>query len=122
MKSKRLSRRTALTFLSALPALAQSPSAPSQHVLEPLPPGTGATPAARREVPLDDLFAMSGDLIITEEENFGIVNGHLSVGINHRDVATVSGLFAPPFASSDFLFELRILGEKVRKALFAASM
>jgi hypothetical protein len=60
-----------------------------------------------------DLFAMQGDRIITDEENFGIINGLLTIGVNYRDVGTVKGLYAPPYASSDFLMELRLFGEKV---------
>jgi hypothetical protein len=56
---------------------------------------------------------MPGDRLITGEDHFGIINGRLSVGVNHRDVAALSGFFAPPWASSDLLIELRLFGEKV---------
>ena len=56
---------------------------------------------------------MPGDRLITGEDHFGIINGRLSVGVNHRDVAALSGFFAPPWASSDLLIEMRIFGEKV---------
>ena len=59
-----------------------------------------------------DLFAMQGDRIITEEDDFGIINGLLTMGVNYRDVGTLSGLFAPPYASSDFLLELRLFGRR----------
>ncbi|PYV09343.1 MAG: hypothetical protein DMG07_23465 [Acidobacteria bacterium] len=65
-----------------------------------------------------DLFAMQGDRIITEEDDFGIINGLLTMGVSYRDVGTLSGLFAPPYASSDFLLELRLFGEKVSTKRF----
>jgi hypothetical protein len=72
--------------------------------------------SAQEKTPLPkayDLLRMDGERIITEEEHFGIINGLVTVGINHRDVGTLNGLYAPPYASSDFNFELRFFGEKV---------
>jgi len=106
-----LSRRTVLALLGALPAVAQTPLGHSEQVPEPLPP---SAPTVHPGVNVHDLFAISGDQLITGEEHFGIINGHLSVGVNYQDVGILSGLFAPPYASSDFYFELRIFGEKVR--------
>src|SRR5690242_16008949 len=105
-----LSRRTALSLLSALPAAGRPPQ---QHepILEPLSPvSTASTP---RKPDIHDFFAMPGDRLITGEDHFGIINGRLSVGVNHRDVAALSGFFAPPWASSDLLIEMRLFGEKV---------
>ena len=65
------------------------------------------------QMDLLELFALDGSKNIMAEENFGIINGHITTRVNYRDVGTISGLFAPPFASSDFLLELRMFGEKV---------
>jgi hypothetical protein len=106
-----LSRRTALSLLGALPATGRPPQ---QHepLLEPLGPVSAATTPRKGDI--HDLFAMPGDRLITAEDHFGIINGRLSVGVNHGDVAALSGFFAPPWASSDLLIELRLFGEKVR--------
>jgi hypothetical protein len=63
---------------------------------------------------LSDLFAFDGAKNIRSEESFGIINGHVTVGVNYRDVGSVSGLYAPPYASSDFTIEMRLFGEKVQ--------
>lgn len=60
-----------------------------------------------------DPFKLNGDRNIVDEDDFGIVNGLLTIGINYRSLGCVSGLYAPPLASSDFLLELRLFGEKV---------
>lgn len=62
---------------------------------------------------LPELFALDGKRNLMKEEHFGIINGHISSGIHYRDIGTLSGLYAPPYASSDFLLELRLFGEKV---------
>ncbi|MBL7737395.1 MAG: hypothetical protein JNL51_18195 [Chitinophagaceae bacterium] len=58
-------------------------------------------------------FAIDGSRNILEEDDFGIINGHITARINYTDIATISGLYAPPYASSDFLMEIRFFGEKV---------
>lgn len=60
-----------------------------------------------------ELFALKGEKNIMNEEHFGIINGRITTRVNYRDVTTISGLFAPPYASSNFLLETRIFGEKV---------
>ncbi len=50
---------------------------------------------------------------IMEESHFGVVNGRISAGIPHRTVLAVRGLYAPPFASSDFALDVRLFGERV---------
>ena len=101
MKKNQISRRTVLALLGALPAVAQTSIGHGDQVPEPLRPSP-APPMGHPGVNFHDLFAISGDRLITDEEHFGILNGHLSVGVNYRDVAELSGLFAPPYASSDF--------------------
>ena len=60
-----------------------------------------------------DPFVFPGDRNIRDEEHFGIINGLITTGVNYRDVGSLGGLYAPPYASSDFLLELRLFGEKV---------
>jgi hypothetical protein len=107
-------RRTALKLIGALP-MAVSGTFPGRSET----PKGSAEPSALIEEKIPppkayDLLRMDGERIITEEEHFGIINGLVTAGINHRDVGTLNGLYAPPYASSDFNFELRLFGEKVR--------
>jgi hypothetical protein len=60
-----------------------------------------------------ELFSLDGSRNILDEDDFGIVNGRMTFRVNYQDVATISGLYAPPLASSDFLMEIRFFGEKV---------
>jgi hypothetical protein len=60
-----------------------------------------------------DLFAMDGDRCLIQEQDLGIINGWITANTLYRDVATLRGLYAPPFASNGFLLELRLAGEKV---------
>src|SRR5262245_46865125 len=105
-------RRAALQLIGALPVAVSVPlsaepeSTPQEGPQAPFAQEKALTPKAY------DMLRMDGDRIITEEEHFGIINGLVTVGINHSDVGTLSGLFAPPYASSDFHFELRLFGEK----------
>ncbi|HRN58015.1 MAG TPA: hypothetical protein PLL71_16260, partial [Agriterribacter sp.] len=61
-----------------------------------------------------ELFSLRGEKNIMAESNFGIANGHITAGVHYSDVGGVRGIFAPPFASSDFLLEFRAFGEKVK--------
>src|SRR5690606_16244966 len=61
-----------------------------------------------------ELFALDGKRNIMIEENFGIINGKITTRVHHGDIGTISGLFAPPYASSNFLLEPRLFGEKVQ--------
>ena len=61
-----------------------------------------------------DPLLFPGDRNILDEEHFGVINGLVTAGVNYRHVSSLSGLFSPPFASSDFMLELRLFGEKVR--------
>lgn len=60
-----------------------------------------------------DLFAIDEKANIMAEEHFGIINGMLTSGINYKDAASVSGLWSPPYVSSDFLLEVRLACEKI---------
>jgi len=59
------------------------------------------------------VFAMRGRDIITAEEHFGIKGFMLTCSVPHRDALSVRGLWAPPWASTDFLLEIRLDGEIV---------
>lgn len=60
-----------------------------------------------------ELFSITGDKCLIEEPDLGIVNDHLATNVTFRDVLSLRGLWAPPFAGSDFLLEIRLRGEKV---------
>ncbi len=60
-----------------------------------------------------DVFALQGENNIMDEEHFGIINGLATMGVNYKDVAALSGFWAPPFVSSDFLLEVKLFGENV---------
>ncbi len=59
------------------------------------------------------VFAMPGRGIITAEEHFGIKGFMLTCSVPYRDALSVRGLWAPPWASTDFLLEVRLDGEIV---------
>ena len=70
-------------------------------------------PTVAQEINPSELFALEGSRNIMKEQNFGIINGHATCRVNYHDVGTISSFFAPPYASSDFLMELRLFGEQV---------
>ena len=49
-----------------------------------------------------------------KEAHFGIVNGKLTSGIPYRDVFSMSGLWAPPYASSDFSLGVTLSDQPVK--------
>lgn len=65
------------------------------------------------EADLSTVFALAGDACITAEEHFGIKGFMLTASVPHRDALSVRGLWAPPYASTDFLLEVRLRGETV---------
>ena len=77
---------------------------------------TPGKPSARKATsPSESLrpFAMDGDAILLDEADLGIINGMLTTNITFRDALSFRGLYAPPYASSDFVLEGRVCGEKV---------
>lgn len=60
-----------------------------------------------------EMFALPGEINILEEPHFGIFNGRITTGINFKDVLSVAGLWAPPYASSDFRLEPLLFDEKI---------
>ncbi len=67
------------------------------------------------------VFSLDGKDNIVAEENFGIINGKVTTRVHYRDVGGVSGLFSPPYASSDFLLEIRLFGEQVATSTYTWS-
>ncbi|MGE5531067.1 MAG: MGH1-like glycoside hydrolase domain-containing protein, partial [Bacteroidota bacterium] len=59
------------------------------------------------------IFVLPGRDNITREEHFGIKGFMLTASVPWRDALSVRGLWAPPYASSDFILEVRLQGEKV---------
>ncbi len=59
------------------------------------------------------IFALDGRDNITAEEHFGIKGFMATAGVPYRDVLSVSGLWAPPYAGTDFMLDVRLRGEKV---------
>ncbi|MBU0606280.1 MAG: hypothetical protein KKI08_00285, partial [Armatimonadetes bacterium] len=62
---------------------------------------------------ISSLFALAGRDNITREEHFGIKGFMLTASVPYRDALSVKGLWAPPYASSDFMLEVRLDGERV---------
>lgn len=51
---------------------------------------------------------------ILSEEHLGIINGAITANVTYCDIVSFKKMMAPPFASSDFLFEGRFYGKKVK--------
>src|SRR5579862_783719 len=108
-------RRSALKAMGAA-AFAPSLSGLSANQSGPRTANAGAQGShgeARGPHEPVDPFMFSGDRNIRDEKHFGIINGLITTGTNYRDVGSLSSLYAPPYASSDFLLEVRLFGEKV---------
>jgi hypothetical protein len=60
-----------------------------------------------------DPFALNGASNILEEEAFGTVNGKMTVGIPYRNAFAISGLWAPPYVSSNFSLAITLMGQPV---------
>lgn len=60
-----------------------------------------------------NLFSIDGRKSITDPGHLGIINGKLTVGTPHGQVARIDGLWAPPFVSSDFALAAIVLGKEV---------
>ena len=59
------------------------------------------------------VFALCGRNNILEEQHFGIKGFMLATSVPYRDALSVRGLWAPPYASTDFALEVRLEGERV---------
>lgn len=64
----------------------------------------------------NDLFALPGDDNITREAHFGLKGFMATASVPYRDALAVRGFWAPPYASSDFMLEVRLDGEAVPTA------
>lgn len=62
----------------------------------------------------DSPFVFNGERAIIDPKDLGLVNGHLAVGTPQTSVTAIKGLYAPPFASSNFSYDIRFMGEIVR--------
>jgi hypothetical protein len=58
-------------------------------------------------------FAFDLARSILADHDVGIFNGRLTAGTPPGDAFAVAGLFAPPYASPDFLLDVRVRGERV---------
>ena len=61
-----------------------------------------------------DPFVLDGAKNLLEEAHFGIVNGKLTSGIPYGDVFSIGGLWAPPYASSDFRLGVAVSDQPVK--------
>ncbi len=66
-----------------------------------------------RQEPGADGFALAGRDNILAQEHFGIKGFMLTASVPYQDVLSVRGLWAPPYASADFMLDVRLAGEKV---------
>lgn len=73
----------------------------------------GAANAAEQSREILDPFLFDGARNILEEKDFGIVNGMLTAGIPYKNVFSVSGLWAPPYVSSDFKLSISLIGQPI---------
>lgn len=58
-------------------------------------------------------FAHPGYKNAMKQSNYGIANGNITARMHYENIGGLSGIFAPPFASSDFSLDLRVFGEIV---------
>ena len=56
-------------------------------------------------------FGICGEANILDDKHLGIINGHLTLNTLHSDVLALRGLYAPPYASSNFSLDARVAGE-----------
>ncbi len=61
-------------------------------------------------------FSIDGARSITAEEHFGIKGAMLTTNVTYRDVLSVRGLWAPPYAATNFRIQVRLNGEVVPTA------
>jgi len=63
--------------------------------------------------PAQETFAIPLSDLVHREEEFGIINGRMTIGVNYKSLADISGLFAPPYVSSDFRFTCLMDGKPI---------
>jgi hypothetical protein len=60
-----------------------------------------------------ELLSLNGRDNLVAEEHFGIVNGHITTNVLYSNVLSCRMLYAPPYASSNFVLEGRLFGELI---------
>lgn len=66
-----------------------------------------------------DLFALDGAANILDDPHFGVVNGRITTNVLHSNVLSFRTLYAPPFASSNFMLDGRVFGDAVRTKTYS---
>lgn len=112
-ENQRITRREAIKAMGTITFIPDSLSARKESAPTIAVGSRSSASKFAEELESLDPFKLKGSRNILEENDFGIMNGLATIGINYRSVGCVSGLYAPPLASSDFLLELRLFGEKV---------
>lgn len=59
-------------------------------------------------------FGIEGEANLLNDVHLGIVNGRLTTNTPHSEVLAFRSLYAPPFVSSNFIFEGKVCGEIIR--------
>lgn len=72
-----------------------------------------AVSVAEQSCRFTDPFELDGAKNILAEKDFGIINGKATCGIEYRDAFSISGLWAPPYVSSDFTLGVTVMGQAV---------
>ncbi|MBN1183652.1 MAG: hypothetical protein JXB49_15280, partial [Bacteroidales bacterium] len=62
-----------------------------------------------------DKFRIDQTKNIMRSENLGIANGKITTGIECNDLFSIKGIWAPPYVSSDFSFQVTINGKSVEQ-------
>lgn len=68
---------------------------------------------------LTERYGLDGASNILADKHFGIVNGHLTAEVWHSNVINFRSLYAPPFASSNFVFDSWVAGESVKTTSYS---
>ncbi len=68
--------------------------------------------------PRSHAFDFGNERNILLEKDMGIKNDLITTGIRYSTLFSIEGLFAPPYVSSDFIFNMRVYGEKVKTDRF----
>jgi hypothetical protein len=67
------------------------------------------------KVRLIDKFSIDRTRNMMRPENFGIANGKITIGIPCHDLNSIQGIWAPPYVSSDFSFQVAVNGKSVEQ-------
>jgi len=75
--------------------------------------GSSTRPVLAATESRSGVFDMDGGRIIQDEADLGIINGKLTTSIAYRTVTGISGLWSPPYVSSNFMFDGRVEGKRI---------